>query len=662
MRRVLLTSIVLLVTGINGFSQKSFKYIPELLTQGNTATIIYDNRNTSLSGCDPIEGVIYFWENYQWRADDLEMTKNDSVWTAEYTMSDKAALAVVVFNSGEKIDKGGRNTYCQFVLDKSGKNPPSAYIGWGMLRNKTMSGYSIPGFCDSVNSIGDDVMRYWINQELMYNPTERANLFHIAAEFLVKTNADEEKLKQTTGYSIEYVMTQPSPTEKQLLNAKELALRIMNDPGKAAQIDSLIKNRFPYNLALRDEMITKAFRETDFTSKKAMLDEILKYYPSDIYRDVTTEISSLYFGKLIQSVIYTPIANAKDYSLLYKYLHDSPLNQLATYHWHHVQLPLRDKLISNDKLLSISTGIINEMQSRPRIGKDLTISPVRWADLFVSKYRDIMTAHSELLLEAGKYSEALEIAEKISPLFENKSADFNDLYVRILSKNGYDNLIIPYIKLSIGKNAATPEMLECLKADYIKTKGAEKGFDSYLTSLKSAEDMEDMQAKLKSSLIKEKIDLFSFEEMNGGRVDMAAQKGKIIVIDFWATWCAPCKAALPGMQMAVNKYKNDPDVAFYFVATQESKPGFKDELRKFVKEKGYDITVLFDNPDASGKAQATYNNYSRKFKFSGIPHKMIIDGNGYLRWSSTGYYGSPTELADEISCLIELIKSENLRK
>lgn len=660
MTRILLAAIMMITAGVQVVAQNNVKFIPEQVVQGRNTTIVYDNRKSPLSESENTKGVIYFWENYQWRADDLMLTKKDSVWVAEYTIPESAALVLVVYTSGNKIDKGGKFPYCQFVIDESGKAAPSAYIGWGLLRNMKMcEKYGIPGLCDSINYIEDEVMRYWINQELMHNPGERANLFHIAAEFLVKTNADEEKLKQTTGSSIEYVMTQPNPTEKQLLQAKELALRIMNDPGKAAQIDSLIKNRFPYNLALRDEMIKKAFLESDFTKKKSILDEILEYYPSDVYRDVNTEISSLYYGKLIQSVIYTPIATFKDYSLIYKYLHDSPLNQLVTYHWHHVQLPLRDKLISNDKLLSLSTEIIKEMQSRPRSGKDLAISPGRWADLFVSNHRDIMMAHSELLLEVGKYSEALEIAEKLSPLFGNKSADFNDLYIKILSKNGYDNLIIPYIKLSIGKNAATPEMLEYLKADYIKTKGGENGFDEYLTSLKSSEDLKDMQIKLKSSLIKEKIDLFSFEEMGGGRVDMAAQKGKIIVIDFWATWCAPCKAALPGMQMAVSKYKNDPDVVFYFVATQESKPGFKDELRQFVKEKGYDITVLFDNPDASGKAQAAYNNYSRKFKFSGIPHKMIIDGSGYLRWSSTGYYGSPTELADEISCLIEIIKSEN---
>ena len=42
-----------------------------------------------------------------------------------------------------------------------------------------------------------------------------------------------------------------------------------------------------------------------------------------------------------------------------------------------------------------------------------------------------------------------------------------------------------------------------------------------------------------------------------------------MVIDFWALWCAPCIAALDGMQMAVDLYANDPTVKFYFVITQD---------------------------------------------------------------------------------------------
>ncbi len=659
MKRKLIAVIMLLICGINGFSQKNIKFIPDVLKQGEMSTIIYDNRSTTLSGLDPIEGVIYFWEDYKWRADDLKLTKNDSVWIAQYIMPDNASLAVIIFHSGDKTDKGNKYTYCQSILDKSCKSTPSARIGWGMLRNKTMSEYSIPGFCDSINSIDDDVMRFWINQELLYNPSERSKIFHICVDFLEKINIGEEELREIAKREVDYILSLKNTDENQLLNAMDISFRILKDQDKTKEIDSLIKKRFPFNITHRDEMILQAFREVDYEKKKSILDEILKYYPTEKYRDINTPNSNLYYGKVLQSIIYNGITNNQDYSLLDKYLHDSPMNQLVTYYWHLVQLAYRDKHLPVEELLSISSKIIFEMKNRPRVGVELTFSPKQWSEYFYVRYKEIMMTHMALLLANKSNKEALEIAEKILPYFENKSTDFNDLYIKILSDNGYDNLIIPHIKLSVEQNAATPEMLELLKNDYIKNKGSEEGFDLFLLSIKSFEDSRNMEKQLKNSLIKKQIELFMFEEMNGSNVDMASQKGKIIVIDFWATWCAPCKAALPGMQLAVNKYKSDTNVVFYFIATQENKPGFKDELRKYVKEKGYNITVLFDNLDSTGKVQDAYNIYSKTFGFSGIPHKMIIDGNGYLRWSSTGYNGSPSRLADEICYLIELIKKED---
>ena len=111
------------------------------------------------------------------------------------------------------------------------------------------------------------------------------------------------------------------------------------------------------------------------------------------------------------------------------------------------------------------------------------------------------------------------------------------------------------------------------------------------------------------------------------------------------------------MQMVVNKYKKDPTVAFYFIDTQETKSDYRNLVKEFLKENNYSLEVLFDgkNPETS-KLDNTYSIYAHSIGFSGIPQKMIIDQNGFLRWRSTGYNGSPSGLADEISYIIELLK------
>ena len=245
--------------------------------------------------------------------------------------------------------------------------------------------------------------------------------------------------------------------------------------------------------------------------------------------------------------------------------------------------------------------------------------------------------------------------ESVKDFFGGKVSDFNETYAQLLAANGYDQLVIPFLESSIAHDAATPEMIATLEKDF-REKNPSGDFEIYLNGLRSADHVAEFEQHLLASLIDQDIEPFVLEDMNGKTVDMSKLKGKVIVLDFWATWCSPCKAAMPGMKMAVERYAENPDVAFYFISTCENDKNFKTTVPKFIKEKNYPFEVLYDvSPD--GKGNGLYYN---KYKINGIPHKMIIDQKGKLRWSSNGYFGNPLELANEISFLVDyLLKEEN---
>lgn len=132
---------------------------------------------------------------------------------------------------------------------------------------------------------------------------------------------------------------------------------------------------------------------------------------------------------------------------------------------------------------------------------------------------------------------------------------------------------------------------------------------------------------------------FRLKDISGKEVTLSALKGKVVILDFWATWCVPCHENFPAVQKVVDHYKNDQNVVFLFIDTREKSPDYVQLAKADMEKNHYNFHVLFDEPGADGKQ----NKYYSTLGMAGIPTRFIIDANGVIRDKEVGYDDRYTE-------------------
>jgi thiol-disulfide isomerase/thioredoxin len=147
---------------------------------------------------------------------------------------------------------------------------------------------------------------------------------------------------------------------------------------------------------------------------------------------------------------------------------------------------------------------------------------------------------------------------------------------------------------------------------------------------------------------------FIMKDLTGRDVSLADYKGKVLVLDFWATWCGPCHETLPFVVETMKHYKDDANVRFLFVNTRERSSNSRDLVSKYMARNQYDFTVVLDELNADGKQERFY----RAFHVAGLPTRMVIDGHGIVRFESIGYPTGKTneELSAILSSMIDAAK------
>lgn len=144
---------------------------------------------------------------------------------------------------------------------------------------------------------------------------------------------------------------------------------------------------------------------------------------------------------------------------------------------------------------------------------------------------------------------------------------------------------------------------------------------------------------------------FSLLDLHGKRVTLADLKGKVVVLDFWSTWCAPCVASMPAMEKIS---KQHPEVVFLFIATREKGKDAAQRVASYVKMNKFPVNVLMDQPMDQ---HPELFQVASAYKVDGIPTKVVIDRKGKLRFSTKGH-SSDSELINELEAMIAIAKEQ----
>lgn len=280
--------------------------------------------------------------------------------------------------------------------------------------------------------------------------------------------------------------------------------------------------------------------------------------------------------------------------------------------------------------------------------KSRWLAPLEWTELGASLFTQLKATRGFLYERAGSKKDAIADLEDVTTNNPQTCHEvIFDKLISLLYENKYDmKKAYFWASRAIELSKATENVRKIHKETFAFSDNADKVYEKVLIDLK-ASSSESRRNNLKKTMLRQNAPEGTLTTLQGQKVTMSSLRGKTIVLDFWATWCGPCRASFPAMQKLYSIYKNDESVVFIIANCWEKGDDKKKVVTDFLTKNNYTFPVYFDDGDSLAKS----------FGVTGIPAKFFISPKGQIQFKESGFQGEEKFL-EEGTDKIELLKKD----
>jgi len=643
---------LLLIASASGQEKSAlFSFTPSQIEVGHTITVKYDPTTPGAQLKDMsevyVDVLIYrkhiYEEDNQAARVDAPLKKDGDQWVGTLSIDDPDAKYILFrIISGDRKDDNGGKCWDALVFD-DGKPVQGAYMmcggyyaGWGyyyITRPKDVK--------DSAKAKEN------LQHELEIYPDNHLAELDLWNLVYGGTNTDVSAAKA----GLDRLHEKYKGNDLALLRLYH-GYNTIGDSSRALEIRKEAFEHDSRGLVERRLRWGEIFSPgIDQSKKVAMEEQYLKDFPN-LDKLERQNRSRTFFNDLL---------TAKEYDKAYGVLHNGDLKTASYYN--ELAWGLIEKGEQLEKATEWAKKGVELARNPDPSTRQISMTKRAWEEGKGATLGMVLDTYGYGLFQLGKFPEAEENYRDAYKLLRGDDMDVNRRYIECLVKNEKYDEAIATGSDCVRRMKNNPRIVELVKESVVKLSGSseaydalstdkKKQFESLLAEATTAQAVEARKKVIESRISKPSID-FTLNSMEGTPVTLSLLKGKVVVLDFWATWCGPCKASFPFLQKVYDKYKNNGQVLFLAVDTWERVKGYPatvENAKKFIADNKYTFPVVFD--EVSGKRVAEL------YEVEGIPTKFLIDKKGNIAFKSVGF-GGP-EMEGELIQQIEILLNDSM--